>query len=700
MPKKPGSVLDEAFPPRINLLLFLLAFHLSAVSDSSPHKQPSTRGGRITAGADTCLNTRGRGTSYYTSLASRGANTSSVADHPPPGCLSESRYGRTVTHCCLVEFRMQGRSGNQLLQHNAGRGYAELHSCAFDHVSFVEGVYRFPRSEPGGDLGEQREGGLGRECYWPPVGGGSTTGGGVRVGASNPLRWDTLFPWTGLGGVREDFLAVAPSGIPGRAAVKNVAVQWYFEFADIQYSLLSFTYDLDGGSLVGSGVRGLGREVIYSPATLDRIQRWGRHREACARTGISALARASEKGEGAVDAGITTSLEALHPWLPSNVFREAEVFLRGGLGWPHPRFLLGPNPERTIVLHVRLGDMFGKAVLNGYSRSLKGNPGALGEDGSFAWVVDEASPPSSSPSGDGGASLPANFSTLPPSHVLELLEGDAGRVGWTVAPYSFYASVLRSTRGGWDRCVVVVAESQAGNPLVRALVEEFGAEVFSGTLAQDMALLALARQLVVSVSTFAFSAAAMGRARVVHAPHMGGFLVKNMDTRCLLPPPLLDPRWVFYDVFGAAVDRIARGFTAQREGGSTSGSSSMDRGTAVRVMQGAGVWTEGHVEWRQQPQAPMPVKGPGCPPRGGSGALAQDGTLRPLSYDQLAAFYREQDCSKYYFSDSRVKDSPVCSDEFFFAPLAKGSKYSGDCGPGVEGRCHSSNGSWIPTERP
>lgn len=613
--------------------------------------------------------------------------------------MTESRYGQKVTHCCLVEFKFQGRSGNQLLQHNAGRGYAELHSCAFDHVSFVEGLQRFPRNEPGGDLGEQSEGGLGREFYWPPVGGGSTTGGGVRVGASNPQQWDTLFHWTGLQGIREDFLALSSS------KVKNVAVQWVFEFADIQYSLLSFIYDLNGGSLVGSGVRGLGRKVINSPTSLARIERWGRHREACARTGISAMRRARE-GK-AFDEGVATSMEALHPWLPSNVLREAEAFLRGGVALSShspPLSLLGPNPERTIVVHVRLGDVFGKAVLRGFTRSLEGSQGALSGDGSFSWVANDGSGFAAPTSSDGGgASIPANFSTLSSSHILELLEGDAGRVGWTVAPYSFYASVLRSTRGGWDRCVVVVAESQAENPLVRALVEEFGAEVFSGTLAQDMALLALARQLVVSVSTFAFSAAVMGRARVVHAPHVGGFLVKNSDTRCLLPPTLLDPRWVFYDVFGAAVDRIAAGFRAQAQARVPGGdggerSTAMDRDTAAQAMQEAGgVWKAGHMEWRQQPWTPMPVKGPGCRQRGGGGAAAQGGMLEPLTYEQLAAFYRQEDCSAYYFSDSRVKKSPVCSDEFFFAPLVQGSKYSGDCGPGAGDRCDRF-GTWTHKE--
>lgn len=397
------------------------------------------------------------------------------------------------------------------------------------------------------------------------------------------------------------------------------------------------------------------------------------HREACAAAGIDAATRSHRVNTSSdvaaapfFDAGTAATFEALHPWLPSRVSEDIELLLLNAA----PDMTLGlrdflRDPDGTVVIHVRLEDMYEFAYLNSIARSQSGLSAVCGS-GKHDWL----GPAFYQQRGGAAAVAAAN-----PAELIEALEASAALAyEWSVPSLSYYCTVLRATRSVWRRVLVVGNSQLADSPIFKALQEEFGAVLQSGSEARDMAVLLLARQLIISGgSTFSYMAAAQGRARVIHAPHVGLMRLRSYVGGSLVTPSHFDARWVYHDIHRGAVTRVAAGFAAQaavaRSQGLTN-TSVVSREWALNAS--FGIW-KSHVEWRREPLAsPLLELDSSCPvddpdTLGARGlAIALGATSEPLpshlvplprssmpryflTYDELAAFYSHGPCSMYYF---------------------------------------------------
>lgn len=644
-----------------------------------------------------CHSLRGHGIQYYATLpGARQITLAMVEDgelyEEDMSCGAEIRNeNTTVVHCCTLGFEFQGRSGNILTQYIAGRFFAEINSCAMPNVPFIS--VNSPHNEMGSQGGTPESISL----QWPPVQGYKSSGSGHRL--------------------QHGLDAYGYHRVP---ATYDITFSVYPEYANWLYSALSLGWDLAGDTLMGRGVRGLNQVLMSGNATAERAFRWAKHREVCAQAGVQMLAVALVKGLGSeddvmgsevsaeVDAAVSTVLESLHPWLASQLVTEVQGLLQG----THPRMSEGLralffDPERTMVIHIRVGDTyrgaFHEALVRGSSGIVhRGGSGDLGWLGSMLFLSDKID----------------ERNAVPPSQHLEMLEGNAALAGGIATPpLSFFQNILRGTREAWDTVIVVGDSTLQYLPLFTALQEEFGAVLQSGYPALDMATLLLARQLVISGgSTFSFMAAAQGRARVIHAPHLSLMSTRTWTGTCFITPHAYDPRWVFHDVFRAAVRRVARGFAAQSAAARKEGLAEdavVTREWALAAS--AGVWQE-HVEFRRQPLLfSPPVWDEDCPPdaegngKGYERAIGitevggdegdfdseDEEALAPmplyfLTYKQLVEYYRRPSCSRFFFpSYAKVMEEnhwPIgekqwntCVDQVPLAPFYDGKEKGTGC---------------------
>jgi hypothetical protein len=646
-----------------------------------------------------CHTARGRGPAHYFALA-RVVPGARVVDaretergarlHGDRGCGTEVRDGRPVTHCCTMEIQFQGRTGNQATQSMAGRYFAEMNSCAARPVEI-------------GGLGWVAAGPA--EALWPPADGFFTDEDAATVAYVSDAFYFFSFPES-----------------------RAVGLRMFPEHPNFQLSALSLGWDLAGDTLIGSGVRGLNGFIMNASNVAERCGRWAVHREACARAGgllltdalqnatpaAAAGAAGKDAAAGLLDEAVSATLEGLHPWLPSAVRKEAEALLRGKN--PLLRVLV-EAPERTMVVHLRLGDKRKSSLADALVRGklgirrrpgfglLAGAPAEpwLGEAFLDRWDLLE------------GAPYPPGVD--PTTAEIESLEGNAARSStYTVPPLSFFRTVLGATRSAWDALFVVGEPDMDSSSLAAALRAEFNATLLSGSsVVTDFAVLALARQLVLSgSSTFAIAAASLGRARVVHLPLSSSSGVRNTEGFCAVPPGAFDARWVFHDIYRAAVRRVAEGFAAQAAAARAAGlrrNGTVTRAWAAEASRG--VWGAHHLEWLAQPLAYAPPSEEDCPgdaagfgARGLSRALGARGPEPPrvppgaptplffLTYEEVKDYYRKPACVRFFFPDLAAgewADPPrtvwnTCTDNAPISPLNE---------DGVQGRGCRIRGAWL-----
>ena len=637
-----------------------------------------------------CHARRGRGPAHYAALPQARHVTLAALEarellhEEDRVCGGEVRRNGTaaveVVHCCELRVVFNGLAGNILTQYAAARFFAELNSCAVPYLLFAS------RNSPHNEMGAQ-PGLQDFDLQWPLA-------AGARLSGAN--------------GLHHLIDAYAYFRAPAQT---DTTLDFYPEHSSLLYTALSFGWDLAGGSLMWSGVRGLNKEVISGNSTAERGQRWAAHREACAQAGMLLLAKAQEEVAAtetpakalakqppppllppqslALELAVDTVLEGLHPWLASQLEEEVQLLLRRTHArmTPQLRAFLA-HPERTIVLHMRLGDQYRKALHDAQQRGAGIQRGTRTD--ALDWLGERLFP------SDTEVNVPQQ------TH-LDMLEGNAARVDLVMPPLSYYTTVLRATVRAWDSVLVVGDASLASNPVFRALQAEFNASLQSGSPALDMATLLLARQLVVSGgSTFSFTAAAQGRARVIHAPHAALMSLRTWTGTCFVTPSRFDARWVFHDVFRAGVRRVARGFAAQAAAARAEGLAAdavVTRAWALNAS--AGEWKE-HVEFRRQPLAYTPPQwdegcpgdAPGVGARGLARALglpepagepgpAQAATvpLYFLTFEELVGYYRRPACSDYFFpgftqdfhnNNGRLTEGGlwgVCADDAPLAPL-------------------------------
>ena len=524
-------------------------------------------------------------------------------DASPPTCPASLGRGASpyrslgsAASPCAVVHDAGGRTGNQLVTYFVGRLYAELHGCASSRVDF------------GADMGA--EAALrGDAAAWPPA---------------RDLPAPTLVE-------RGDGLRELFEGGGTRA----LTVRAQFERADIIYAAASLGWDLGHETLAGVpwGVE-RAHAALDSTAVRARAALWSAQRESCA-----------------VQAGVGGA-RALHPWLPAGARALAISALEGrGLPADSPAGLraVAADADGTLVIHARLGDMAAMAWQESEAAFAGGHPGRTGSavGGSVGWDwAPERFPGYKYPKFPDCEKLrdePA-YHSRDGGDMLDALEFDVARLGgFVVSPLSFYEELLRALSPRPRNIVVLTEPCAADHPVVRALERDWGAIVQTSTVAADFATMLLARELVISSSTFSYMAAVLGRARAVHAPYAGSFsLVRAHNRQCLPPAPGLDARFIFHDVYRRAVDKTAAALRARAQ--PHSGyvwSSAADGASAV-------------------PERPA-----ACP-------LAPTGFL---TFDQLADFYRNPACANYYYpprdaaEERAVEDAvratgraPICTD--------------------------------------
>ena len=343
------------------------------------------------------------------------------------------------------------------------------------------------------------------------------------------------------------------------------------------------------------------------------------------------------------------------------------------------------DPERTLVIHARLGDMSAMAWQEAQANAGAGHDGVWdGGRGGEGWQwVPERFPGYRYPKfpdcnhlreeaeyGKGGGG----------EEMLEALEWDAARLGgFVVSPLSFYEAILSAGYAAaagvaadagkkWGRIVVLTEACSADHPIVRALVKAHGAVVQAGSTVEDLATMVLARHLVISSSTFSLMGALLGRARRVHIPHAGSFSLRSAhNSQCLTPSARLDGRVVYHDVYRKAVDGIAAAL-----GGGSSSSSSSSSSRRSRWM------------WRVEGKGDLPVRPAACPPSlenrttplGGTSSSGSGVPYTFLTWAELATFYRNPACASYYFPPRTAEETaevaaymrqrpgrhPICTD--------------------------------------
>jgi len=353
-----------------------------------------------------------------------------------------------------------------------------------------------------------------------------------------------------------------------------------------------------------------------------------------------------------------------------------------------------------------MDDLYPQLIKRASFRNRHGRPASVGESSKLPieWL-----------GGVDGAAPVEPLEGLLPQYQLEALEAmaaesfslDGSLMG--SAPLSYYQRVLRETRGAWDEVIVVGDTSLAQAPLFLELFKEFNASFQSGSPSLDIAVLMLARQLILSSgSTFSFSAAALGRARVIHAPHVAGLMhVHPSSMGCFVTPSALDDRWVYHDVFRAGLGRVVRGYKQQIKAAQLEGLTQSTRVTRDWALEASkGVWTD-HLEWLQQPLAnPLPSWDDECPEddpdelgaEGLARALGNPPPITPqdqsskrksmplyfLTYHELVQYYRTPACMRFLMpSVSRTQETSdinyrwqTCPDNAYMAPL-KEAGYSG-----------------------
>ncbi len=641
-----------------------------------------------------CLSSRGRGPQYYINMSSTLLKARGGV--PPPHCRTEERISsdssappapKNVTHCCTMRYMFQGRLGNQLFQFSMGRFYAELHSCALTYASFSVGGEAHLDISP--------------SFMWPPVGGEDWYRSHFGRDVNN-VWW-----------LRHTFASGNAIWMDSHS---------FYEYADQQYTALSLGWDLGGGSMVGQHFGGIGEEVMSRGAVEERCARWQKHREVCALSGL--VGREEEKSkllEGGSkplpkSPSTLAYTSALHPWLPSQLRAEAEALLDGtapNVAPPLAHFL--SHLASTVVVHLRLGDVWDGNWEEMMTRGVFGQPEWGAHVGpKWRWV------PVADP---GGYRHKPSLADIPIEEVLQRMETQAAVDGWAVPPLSFYTSVLDAIMGKVVDSLLIVCEwdeSKKGpHPYISSLKaryagggKPFTVGVTSGTEVRDFTTLLLAQHLILSPSTFSWSAAAQGAARVVHAPIMGTFMLTQYEFgQCLPPFAELDSRWVYHDVYRAAVDKVAEDYMGQSEAFKvrhgivgTSGSESLE------VLGGYENSSASGYEWRRFPLRLLPKKGPRCPPSSGAvhgeslarvlgegkvgieGGTVQsapltyvisEGGKEPqqevhpyyfLSYRQLLAYHENLDCQQFYStalasnSNGNLGYFQDCADNGFFFP--------------------------------
>jgi hypothetical protein len=639
------------------LLLLLLPFLLVWRSGPSLPLPPAAPVRAAVAAPLACPASPGRGPAAYRSTSpAYVASLLSRVDGAAPRCV--------------VRHAREGRTGNQLVNYFVGRLYGELHGCA-----------AAPVADFGGDAG-------GEEA--PPSPPAWPAGGGGEGALGAPVD------------------ACAAPGAPLRALLEGGGAGVFtlgcqMERADAVYAAASLGWDLGpGGSLMGGGGGGAAapRDALREAALAARCAAWSAEREAC---------------------WAERDARWLHPWTPAGVRRLAALALGAGAAAgaaaaaaaaPLPPGLraVAASPGDTIVVHARLGDMSAMAWQEVGANAAGGHGLSWGARGGAGWAwVPERFPRYRYPAFPDCEKLrgEAAYTARGGLDMVEALELDVARTGgFVVSPLSFYEAVLGGTRGGrggWRAVVVLTEACSADHPIVRALVERFNAVVQVGTVAEDFATLALAREVVVSGSTFSYMAAVAGRARAIHAPVAGSLaLVGAHAGQCLAPPPAMDTRWVFHDVYRRAVDAAD---AALRGGGSP----------WLRRAEGAGPLPPprprgcppsappdavgGAHRWVHQGAPPPAPPAPGgAPPAAAAAAAAKqmgaaDGGTAAVPYyfltwEQLTGFYRKPECGGYYYPPA--DDAAAAAIEHYVAahgrfPLCADTQWSLYQAGGAEG---------------
>ena len=158
--------------------------------------------------------------------------------------------------------------------------------------------------------------------------------------------------------------------------------------------------------------------------------------------------------------------------------------------------------------------------------------------------------------------------------LINLFEHESASNNFANPPLSYYRSILSRTgpKGPttWDKIFILTEKGNEDNPVVEAIIREFGAIIIPiDSVSETLAILMAARNLVLSSSTFSQIGGLFGRAKVIHFPH-GGFDTLRPDHGdiCRLPLARIGkdtfrdyqgvPQIIYHDISRNSIDTIIK----------------------------------------------------------------------------------------------------------------------------------------------
>jgi len=215
--------------------------------------------------------------------------------------------------------------------------------------------------------------------------------------------------------------------------------------------------------------------------------------------------------------------------------------------------------------------------------------------------------------------------------LINLFEYDCAGNDFANPPLSYFRSILSTTGpkgpGTWKKVFILTEPGNEDNPVIEALIHDFGASIVPlDNPSETLAMLMAAQTLVLSSSTFSQIGGLFGRAKVIHFPHAGlDTLRPDHGDACRLPlardgnEKFRDlkggPRIIYHDIYRNCINIIIK-----------------DKPDWVKRMQSVHGWSKETLKR----------------------CLQRKNDMSPffLNSTMLIDFYRDEDCARVFMPSS------------------------------------------------
>lgn len=299
----------------------------------------------------------------------------------------------------------------------------------------------------------------------------------------------------------------------------------------------------------------------------------------------------------------------------------------------------------VIFLHIRYGDLVDYAIRREILRrqgSIKESEWADSKlpkkDSSIGTVLEEFDKDMRDHSGPFGSDRYDWKYAITKYNIdlINLFEYDCAGNDFANPPLSYFRSILSTTGpegpGTWKKVFILTEPGNEDNPVIEAIIRDFGASIVPLDSPSDtLAILMAAQNLVLSSSTFSQIGGLFGRAKVIHFPHAGlDTLRPDHGDACRLPLVRVGndhfrdlkggPQIIYHDIYRNCINNIIK-----------------DKPDWVKRMQNVHGWSGETLER----------------------CLKRKRGISPffLNSSTLIDFYRDDDCAQVYMPSSVLHGS-------------------------------------------